>query len=129
MFHIILDYYLVMHVMIDSNVDINNYQCIYFVGFNLNWRGHLYISFLEIDFLPPNINVEGDCHIIDCPQLKQLPPNFNVGGELHLTGCRSLTDLPMDLKVGKSVYADETQIIEVRTPRPKGVYGMIHYEY
>ena len=66
---------------------------------DLDIRGNLNLSDLEIETLPKGLKVGGDLFLIGCKNLTSLPEGLEVNGALYLNLCNKLKSLPKGLKV------------------------------
>ena len=78
----------------------------------LNVKGDLILSYINITSLPEGLKVGGDLEL-DETIIKSLPEGLEVGGNLDLSGSL-INSLPKGLKVGGNLYVYGTPINEFK---------------
>jgi len=76
---------------------------------DLNIKGDLDLSYLDIASLPEGLKVSGGLDLAGCKQLTSLPEGLKVGGSLYLQYSK-IKSLPEGLEVGGFIFKRNTPL-------------------
>ena len=106
-----------MNIQRENNCQINDYNCLYFVGFSGVFAHGLRFNEIVISHLPDNLTIENGflnngCLDVRGMPIEKFPKNLKVGSDITLSGTL-IKELPDNLCVNRNLYLSDTPLREL----------------